>query len=70
MDFSVSSLLAGLLFGAAGIWLIKDGRREGNLPWAVIGVVLLVYPYFVPNPWATWGIGVALLALAYRLRLR
>lgn len=65
MNFSVSTLLAGLLFGVVGIWLIRTGRREGNLRLPVIGLALLVYPYFSPNVWADWGIGLGLCALAY-----
>jgi multisubunit Na+/H+ antiporter MnhE subunit len=65
MDFSVSTLLAGLLFGAIGLWLIRSGRREGNLRWAALGLVMLVYPYFSPNAWVDWGLGAALCGLAY-----
>ncbi len=68
MGFSVSTILAGFLFGVIGIWLIKEGRREGNLRWAAIGLILLIYPYFSPSPWVDWGFGLFLCAVAYRLR--
>jgi len=68
VDFSVSTILAGLLFGVAGLWLVRNGRREGNLRWAMIGVVLMIYPYFSPNAYVDWGLGFFLCALAYRWR--
>lgn len=65
MSFSLSTLLAGFVFGVVGIWLIRTGRREGNFRLPLIGLALIVYPYFSPNVWADWGIGAALSALAY-----
>ncbi|RZA09730.1 MAG: hypothetical protein EOP11_00720 [Proteobacteria bacterium] len=68
MDLSFSTIAAGIIFGAIGLWLIKSGRREGNLWFAMIGLVLLVYPYFSPNAWVDWGLGIFLCAIAYRVR--
>lgn len=64
-DFSVSSLIAGLLFGVVGMWLIKEARRRTNLYNVIIGVLLLIYPYFVSKPVPCWGIGFALCYGAY-----
>jgi len=30
-----------------------------------IGLVLMVYPYFIYNSWLLWGIGVGLLVLLW-----
>ena len=68
MNFSLSTLLAGFLFGVIGVWIIKEGRRVGNLRWPFIGLALLVYPYFSNNAWMDWIPGILLCALAYRLR--
>jgi hypothetical protein len=37
------------------------------MPSLVIGIALLAYPYFVENAYALWGIGAALLFLAYKI---
>lgn len=66
-DFSVGSIFGGLIFGAVGLWMIRMGRSRGNLRVALVGLVLIGFPYFVPNPWALWGIGAALCFLASRV---
>jgi len=68
MDLSPSSLLAGIIFGTIGFYMIRESRRRGNLWMALIGLALMSYTYFTPNPWVDWGGGVALCALAYNLR--
>ena len=60
--------MAGFIFGVWGMFLIRRGRSSGHLPSALLGVALILYPYFFENPYALWGIGCALLLLAYRLR--
>jgi hypothetical protein len=68
LDFSVSSLLAGFIFGMCGFYLLKEGKKRTNFWFVGIGLGLMIYPYFVSGPWATWGIGIAGLALAYQYR--
>lgn len=68
MNFDLSSLAAGFIFGVFGFYFMKWGKREAHAPSLFIGLILLVYPYFVENAWLVWGIGVALLALAFKLR--
>ncbi len=66
MDFSVSSLIAGFVFGVVGVYFIKEAKRLGNLTALCYGLALLVYPYFVSNPWFAWPIGVALTVIGYK----
>ncbi len=68
MDFSVSSLLAGFIYGVAGLYLLKLGRKSANFAHIAIGLVLMIYPYFVEGAFLIWGIGTALLIAAYWLR--
>jgi hypothetical protein len=68
LDFSPSSLAAGFIFGTFGFYFIKRGKACSDLVWVGIGVVLMIYPYFIENPFLLWGIGIALLGLGYRLR--
>ncbi len=57
---STSLILASLIFGSIGTGAFIYGWKQKCLKPLVIGVLLSVYPYFVPNPIALWGIGVAL----------
>lgn len=65
MDFSFSSLMAALVFSAAGLWLFREGKRRLNFRLIFIGMTLMVYSYFTRGPWADWGVGLALCGLAY-----
>jgi len=67
MDFSVSSIAAGFVFGVFGMALIKRGKQQANLSTALIGTVLIMYPYFVENPFLMWAIGFSLLVVGYKL---
>lgn len=67
MDFSLSSLLAGFIYGVIGVYLIREARKSANIPNFCIGLTLLIYPYFVSSVYLIWGIGAALIFLAYKL---
>lgn len=65
MNFSLGSLLAGLVFSVFGLFIFRQGKREANFRRLVIGIVLLTYSLFISNAWANWGIGTALLGINY-----
>jgi hypothetical protein len=50
MSFEPGPLLASLLVSSAGFVLFVYGRRQARLPHGLAGLILLVYPYFVPSP--------------------
>ncbi|MGZ3770735.1 MAG: hypothetical protein ACXVCP_06130 [Bdellovibrio sp.] len=64
MNFSVSSLIAGLIFSVVGFWLFKEARRRANLELVVISIVMMIYPMFTSGPWQDWGVGIGLCLLA------
>lgn len=68
MDFSASSLFAGFVFGVFGLYLLKWGRKNTHTGHIILGLILMVYPYFVSGTLWLWGIGVGLLLLAYKVR--
>jgi hypothetical protein len=68
MEFSFSSVFAGFFFGVFGVYLIRQGRKDANLLHIALGVVLLIYPYFVTGAILTWVLGIGILALAYYYR--
>jgi hypothetical protein len=65
---SGAQLLWGLLFSSIGLGFFLYGRKS-RAPWPLLcGIALMVYPYFVANPWWIVAIGVVLTALPYFLR--
>jgi hypothetical protein len=60
MEFGFSQLVAGFVFGVLGMWFVKRAKAEGDLKFFTVGMLLIVYPYFVENPWSLWATGIAL----------
>jgi hypothetical protein len=46
--FTAGSLFASLAISSIGLALFGYGRKQARLPQLVVGLVLLIYPYFVP----------------------
>jgi hypothetical protein len=61
-------LIAMLIFSIVGFLAFKHGRRELQLPKIVIGLVLMIYPYFIPSGLWLWVTGAALTGLLYFFR--
>ena len=61
-QFSAAELVAGLLFGSIGLVAFVYGKRQAVWRPMFTGLALMVYPYFVADPRAVWGIGAALTA--------
>jgi hypothetical protein len=67
MDLSFSSLMAGLTFGSMGFYFIKRGKQKAEPRVALLGAVLLVFPYFLENIYLVWALGVGLIFLGFKL---
>jgi len=65
MDFSPYNLLAGFIFGTLGLGAYSYGKKLKLWQPRVIGLSLILYPYFVSISWLLWGIGVGLLVLLW-----
>ena len=63
-----STLLAGILFGAVGTVALIYGKKQSEWKPAVIGIVLMAYPYFVTNSVLQWLIGAVLTAALFIFR--
>ena len=63
MDVGV--LLWGLLFSSIGLGFFLYGKKQRALVPLVCGLVLMIYPYFIPNVIALVAIGVVLIAVPY-----
>ena len=67
MNFNISGIFAGLIFGAFGMYFLKKGKDDGEVPPIMIGLALLIYPYFIENVFFLWGIGVFLMFLGFKV---
>ena len=61
-------LLWGLLFSSIGLGFFLYGRKQRAVVPLVCGLVLMIYPYFIPNVIALVAIGVVLIAVPYFFR--
>ena len=62
-------LLWGLLFGSIGMGFFVYGKKQRAVVPLVCGLVLMVFPYFVSNPFVLVVVGLALMAVPYFFRL-
>ena len=67
----IISLVHGSLpaFGAFGLGYFLYGKRQQAPIALASGVLLMVFPYFVPNAWLSVLIGAALLAVPWFVRI-
>ncbi len=65
MSLDPGSLLASMFVSGIGFALLNYGRKCRRMPHAAIGLVMLVYPYVVPDVGLMLGIMAALLALLW-----
>lgn len=63
-----SLLLWGLLFSSIGLGFFLYGRKQQRPVPLICGIVLIIYPYFVPSTVWLVAIGVALCAVPYFVR--
>lgn len=64
-QFSMATVISGLVFGIFGWYIFKHGKEDYNMKRVGLGVVLMAYGIFVPNPWLNWLVGAALLYINY-----
>ena len=70
MSLDPSYLLASLAVSGVGFVLFRFGRSQQRLSFAVTGLVMLVYPYFITSvAWMLAVVPVLLLLLWLATRL-
>ena len=70
MNLDGNSLLAGFAVSLIGFGLFTYGRKQGRAPQVLVGLISMVFPYFVASPIGILGTFIALLGatwLALRL---
>ena len=65
MDLSTGGLMLSLAIGAVGTGLFLYGKKQQRIPTMIAGVVLCVYPYFVPNLWLMGAVALGILAAVW-----
>jgi len=66
---STSMLLWGVVFGAIGLAFFTYGKKQRAIVPLVAGMALFVFPYFISNVYVLVGVGGALMAVPYFVRL-
>ena len=61
----MSSIVAGFVVSGVGFVLFNYGRKMARLPHVVVGLVLMVFPYFVPSVLIMFGVAALLCGLLY-----
>jgi len=59
------NIIGGIIFSIIGWYAFIHGKREKSWRPMVIGIILMVYPYFVPNALLAFAVGIALTAALY-----
>ena len=63
--FTMWGLIGGFLFGSIGFIAFVYGQKNSELRPMLIGIALMVYPYFLRGTWVMYLLGTALSALLY-----
>jgi len=54
---TTANIFASIIFGSIGFAAFIYGRKQSSFKALVIGIILMVFPYFVPNTIAIYAIG-------------
>ena len=65
---SPAALFGSIIFGIIGYAAYRYGKKSGGTRPMLIGVTLMVYPYFVDQTWLLYTIGGALCLGLYVFR--
>lgn len=65
MNFDLGNILLGLFFGVVGISAWRYGKQIASARHMFIGVLLIAYPYFVPNFLVSLFLGIGLSVLLF-----
>jgi drug/metabolite transporter (DMT)-like permease len=55
-----------ILFSAIGLAAFRHGKRQNNIVCLLLGIALMVYPYFVEGLLLNLAIGAALTAVVWK----
>ena len=64
---NTTNIFASVIFGSIGFAAFLYGKKQSSFKALVIGMILMVYPYFVPNLIALYAVGVVLTVMLFIL---
>jgi hypothetical protein len=64
-DFSAAKIFAWIIFGSVGFAVFLYGKKSDMLRPMIIGIALMVYPYFISGTALLYIIGAVLTAALY-----
>jgi hypothetical protein len=67
-NLRASLLVPGILFSLIGFVAFRYGRSLQLWKTLVIGLALMIFPYFFSSVWLLWGVGIALLGALWFYR--
>ena len=65
---SPGALFVSLVFGVIGLTAFLYGKKHALVVPMVLGIALMLFPYFVSDIWLMCGIGAALTAAIWYFR--
>lgn len=66
---NTSTLIWGVIFGSIGLGFFVYGKKQKAIVPTLSGVGLMVFPYFVSNPYLMALSGIVLVALPFIIKL-
>jgi hypothetical protein len=63
-----AALFAILVFSAIGLAAFLYGRKQAKIGPLVLGLLLMIYPYFISETWILYAVGSALTVAIYFFR--
>ena len=67
-SFNMANLMGSLIFGSIGFITFFYGKKQSSWKPLAIGIILMVYPYFVPGTFLMYAIGLGLTVALYIFR--
>jgi hypothetical protein len=67
-DFSFAGFIGGALFSLVGYGAYRYGKNAGKSTPLMLGIALMLYPYFVSNGAAVWLVGAGLSGCLFLFR--
>jgi len=64
-----SILLWSVLFGSVGIGFFMYGKKQSAVVPLVCGIILMIFPYFIPNTILLVVVGFTLIAFPFFVRI-
>jgi len=64
-DFNAAKIFAWIIFGAIGFAVFLYGKKNKSFRPMIIGIALMVYPYFISGTFLLYFIGIVLTAALY-----